>query len=190
MFLHEDANPISSFRPNAPVAAQPFHKIRIVCGFQSEVRLAHFSLGEEVFDVGEKVGMVHTQTASLSKANSQPGSYRSSAWRALTLYAGAMIDDAWRARLTDAIKGSGKSWNKISKDAGLAPNYLNGILKLGKEPGLDRLLRICDSIPASPAWIIHGYDVTPEDEQILQLLRRNPKARQGIFALIATADSE
>lgn len=98
-----------------------------------------------------------------------------------------MLSEGWRIRLEEAARASGKSANAISAAAGLAPNYLHGVLKQGKEPTVERLLRLCEAIPASPIYILHGHDVQPEDEKILRLLRDNPRARAGILAILASA---
>lgn len=97
--------------------------------------------------------------------------------------------EGWRQRLSAAIDESGKSMNAVSSQAELAPNYVHGILKLNKEPTLDRLLRVCDAVPVSAVWIIHGHEVRPEDEALLRLLHQHPDARQAILALLAASET-
>jgi len=127
---------------------------------------------------------------TLAKANGQPVSEGQRAGRPVTLYVRAMSDAGWRPRLRAAVEAGGKSWNAISRDAGLAPNYLYGVLEQDKEPTITRLIRVCDAIPVSVILVLHGHDVRPEDEAILKLLRDNPRARQGILAILSAEDTE
>lgn len=87
--------------------------------------------------------------------------------------------------MAEAIASSDKSARQISKDAGVAPGYVSGILTENKEPSIARFLRICDEIPANPVYILYGVSAEPGDEEILKALRDNPEARRAILALIS-----
>lgn len=95
------------------------------------------------------------------------------------------MDDTWRERLERSILDRGKTLNAVSVEAGFAPNYVHGVLRLGKEPTVGRLLTLCSVIPVSPIYILLGVDASPGDEEILRLLRDNPRAREGILAILA-----
>ena len=98
-----------------------------------------------------------------------------------------MASDEWRGRLAAALEESGKSKRAVSIASGNAPGYLHGILAEGKEPTISKLIDVCDAIPVSPVYILYGLDVRPEDHAILEALHRNPRARDGILALIGAA---
>jgi transcriptional regulator with XRE-family HTH domain len=84
----------------------------------------------------------------------------------------AFVADAWRDRLAAAIEASGKSQREISLAAGLGPGYVNSIFNDGKEPSVDRLMRVCRSLNVSIYYILGGFDINPETEEFLRLLVR------------------
>ena len=98
-----------------------------------------------------------------------------------------MKNDAWRARLSEAVELSGKSARAISLEAKLGPGYVHSILREGKDPTIERLLAICDAIPVSLIYVMYGVDAAPDDITILKLLQENPDARQGILTILGKA---
>lgn len=100
-----------------------------------------------------------------------------------------MEDTGWKTRLADAVKASGKSKREISQAAGNGPGYLHSILNEGKEPTVKNLMQLCDAIPASITYILHGLNVTPEDEELLKALHKNPSKRAAIQSLIKGDDT-
>ena len=91
---------------------------------------------------------------------------------------------AWKSRLAAAVEASGKSKRSISEESGHGPGYLHSILVEGKEPKITNLIAICEAIPTSVTYIIHGLDVSPEDEELLKALYKNPQKRAAIQSLI------
>jgi transcriptional regulator with XRE-family HTH domain len=85
-----------------------------------------------------------------------------------------MMSSGWKERLSAAIRDSGKSQRAVAMSAGKASGYLTGILREGKEPGVAGLQAICDAIPVSLTWVLHGTDdvatlpaLPPSDDQAL-----------------------
>ena len=97
----------------------------------------------------------------------------------------AVMSEPWRQRLRDTLERSGKSMRAVSLASGAAAGYLHGVLEGGKEPTVDKLLAVCDSIPVSPLWVILGIDAEPDDVAILRALHEKPDARQGILTILA-----
>jgi hypothetical protein len=95
-----------------------------------------------------------------------------------------MIDDAWKLRLSQAIKDAGKSPRSVSLATGNGPGYVHSILKEGKKPTVENLIAVCDVIPVSLVWVLYGTDVAPDDLEIIRALRGDPATRQAILALI------
>lgn len=91
----------------------------------------------------------------------------------------------WRARLEAAILDSGKSMRAICIEAGLGNSYLHGVLRSGKDPTIDRLMAVCEAIPADPMHILLGLDASPGDMKILRALQTNPARRNAILELIS-----
>lgn len=96
-----------------------------------------------------------------------------------------MIDEAWRSRLAASVEESGKSMRKISLDAGLGPGYLHSILSEGKEPTIQNLISVCENVGVSLSYVVWGFDVTAENEEILRLLKdASPDVREGILKIL------
>ncbi|GHE88501.1 hypothetical protein GCM10016455_05790 [Aliiroseovarius zhejiangensis] len=97
-----------------------------------------------------------------------------------------MSNSDWRQRLEEAIAESGKSMRSISIASGNGPGYVHSIIVEGKDPTISNLIAVCDTIPTSIIYILHGHDVTPEDAEILDLLHRHPDKRSAIQSLISS----
>jgi hypothetical protein len=98
-----------------------------------------------------------------------------------------MIDSEWRKRLRDAIEAQpGVSQRSVSLASGNGPGYVHSILAEGKDPTISKLIAVCDAVPVSIIYILHGHDVTPEDAEILDLLHRHPDKRSAIQSLITS----
>lgn len=94
------------------------------------------------------------------------------------------MQDEWRDRLEKAIERDGRTLRDISLGAGLSHGYLHGILRDGKEPTLDRFLRICQELGLSSAYALTGADVSFETEEVLRLIEGDQEARRAFLALL------
>lgn len=95
-----------------------------------------------------------------------------------------MTDGLWRQRLAAALEQKGMSKRRASLDSGNGPGYVHGILNEGKDPTIDKLTSLCETLGVSATYILYGIDVTPEDEKILTPLKDNPDAREGIISIL------
>jgi transcriptional regulator with XRE-family HTH domain len=96
----------------------------------------------------------------------------------------------WRDRLRMALDNSGKSMRAVSIAAGLGENYLHSILGEGKEPSIDRLMKIADTLNISLAWLLYGIEIGPQEERLLRLYAKLPEQqRRAILDLASIADS-
>jgi len=101
------------------------------------------------------------------------------------IYDNSRMDNTmWRNRLTKAVEDSGKSKRSISLASGNGPGYLHSILKDGKDPTIENLLSICENIGVSAVYVLYGYDVGKEEEELLEALRANPSKRSAILSLL------
>ena len=100
-----------------------------------------------------------------------------------------MVMNAWRKRLEEAVDGSGKSRRSISLESGCAAGYVHSILVEGKDPTIEKLIAVCETIKANPAFILYGVDVTKEDAEIIDLIRSNPEARNAILSILRAKSS-
>jgi transcriptional regulator with XRE-family HTH domain len=95
----------------------------------------------------------------------------------------------WRDRLRMALDNSGKSMRAVSIAAGLGENYLHSILGEGKEPSIDRLMKIADTLNISLAWLLYGIEIGPQEERLLRLYAKLPEQqRRAILDLASIAD--
>lgn len=96
-----------------------------------------------------------------------------------------MAGDDWRDRLAAALKVSGKSMREVSLAAGKAPGYVYSILEEGKDPTIHNLMKVADEIGASLSFILYGFDLTGEDEEILRLLKASSeREREGLLQML------
>lgn len=97
--------------------------------------------------------------------------------------------DTWRDRLQQQLDLSGKSMRAVSLEAKCGAGYLHDILVSGKEPTVDRLMRVADVLGVSLSWLLYGIELSGQEERLLRLYSKlSPRQRQAILDLAATAD--
>ncbi len=96
-----------------------------------------------------------------------------------------MIDEGWRSRLLAAVQASGKSQREISLAAGLGAGYVNSLFKERKDPTIQNLVSVCDAVGVSLSFVLYGYQMSAETEQILHLLQKaSPGERDALLRLL------
>ena len=81
------------------------------------------------------------------------------------------MENDWYDRLLRAIERDERSPRAISLAAGCGPNYLQQMMKDGKRPGVDRLLRILAALgSASSLYVLTGVEFTDEDEELFRAI--------------------
>lgn len=93
-----------------------------------------------------------------------------------------MLND-WRARLEAGIKANDKSLREVSLAAGKGPGYLHSILREGKDPTIDNLIKVCEAAGLSVYYVLYDVKVDRETEEIIQLLK-DPAQRKGLLQLL------
>jgi transcriptional regulator with XRE-family HTH domain len=94
------------------------------------------------------------------------------------------MSDGWRSRIEDTIKRDGWSLREVSLRAGVSHGYLHGVLRDGKEPTLDRFLKICSALQLSAVYVLTGISIGQEDQAILSAMSRDDRLRHAILSLI------
>jgi len=95
-----------------------------------------------------------------------------------------MKDDQWRTRIEEAAAADGRSLRDISLAAGLSHGYLYGILRDGKEPTLDRFIRICKALNMNLAYALMGVHVSQNSLELIQEIERGGPRAEAILALL------
>jgi transcriptional regulator with XRE-family HTH domain len=76
----------------------------------------------------------------------------------------------WKTRLREAIAADGRSMRAISLKSDLGANYITEIFTKDKEPGVEKLRRVCAELGVSLSFILTGVDLDEENEAFLALL--------------------
>ncbi len=96
-----------------------------------------------------------------------------------------MLKDAWRGRLAAALEQSGKSKREVSIAAGMGAGYVHSLLGEGKDPTVQNLIKVCEVIGVSLSFVLYGYELTAENEEILRLLKAaTPGERKGLLQIL------
>ncbi|OPB30201.1 transcriptional regulator [Bartonella sp. WD12.1] len=102
-----------------------------------------------------------------------------------------MSIDGWRHRLNEALIKSGRSKRSISLAAGKGAGYLHSILSEGKDPTIESLSDVCQTINVSMSYILYGENPAPEDREFIDLLAKiSPEERQAILTLLRRPTDE
>ena len=93
-------------------------------------------------------------------------------------------DKLWLDRLVAEIKRKGMTQRSVSLKAGLGAGYVNSLVKEGKDPAVDHVMRICAALDVSAAYVLFGFNVTPETERIMRAVEDSPERRAALVALL------
>ena len=99
-------------------------------------------------------------------------------------------DKLWLDRLLAEIERKGMTQRSVSLKAGLGPGYVNSLVKEGKDPALDHVMRICAALDVSAAYVLFGINVTPETERIMRAVEDSPERRAALVALLGLSQRQ
>lgn len=95
-----------------------------------------------------------------------------------------MTKHEWRKRLRDEIKNKDRSMRSISLAINKGPGYVHSILEDEKDPTISNLLEVCQEVGVSLSYVLYGFDISAETEEILGLLEGHPGSREGILQIL------
>ena len=100
----------------------------------------------------------------------------------------AMSESSWKTRLADGIKAKNKTQREVSIAAGKGPGYVHSLLKEGKDPTIHNLLAICEAADLSLTWVLFGFEISRETEEIVRELEATPpELRDGLLQFLRGA---
>ena len=104
------------------------------------------------------------------------------------LYSRHMSDVAktpeWRERLRTVLADRSLSKRGVSLAARLGPGAVHSWLAEGKDPSIDNLLAVCGVLNISLMYLVRGYEMTADAEEILRLLADDPASREGVLSIL------
>lgn len=95
-----------------------------------------------------------------------------------------MTKHEWRKRLRDEIKDKDRSMRSISLAINKGPGYVHSILEDEKDPTISNLLEVCQEVGVSLSYVLYGFEISAETEEILGLLEGYPGSREGILKIL------
>lgn len=95
----------------------------------------------------------------------------------------------WIDRLKMAIAADGRSSRAISTAAGLGTNFVQQMLKNGKEPGMDHLIRLLSALGDDAAlYVMTGLRATRADLDFLEAVQAAPEGlRENVLGILLSA---
>lgn len=101
------------------------------------------------------------------------------------------MKNGWFERLIEAIEADPRAPRAISLAARCGPNYVQQMMKDGKEPGADRLARLLEVLGgASALYVLSGVTASDADLEMLRILNRLPaKSKEQALRFFETLPS-
>ena len=96
------------------------------------------------------------------------------------------MEGTWKTRLLAAIDADPRSDRKISKAAGNGVNFISELRLTDKEPSIEKVLKLADTLGVSLSYVFLGRDATPEEEAFLGLYSAAPpNKRRAVVELLS-----
>jgi len=91
-------------------------------------------------------------------------------------------------RLKETLTKKGISMRAASLGAGMGEAYLANVITNGRDPQVTSLIAMCEYLDISLSWLLYGFDIPPQAEEIFQLLGENPDRTEAVLSLLRPAD--
>lgn len=164
-------NSAGSLRPDFTARiSKPLQKTPIPRQDHSDPVVGEIGVESEALNDCEDIGL-HEQTfARLSvHVNAR---YNVNAVNAVACYFPSM-ENGWFDRLVQKIEADGRSKLAISVAANCGRNFIQQMIKDGKEPGSDKLARILEVLgPQAALYVFTGMNLSDEDRELLAILSK------------------
>lgn len=95
------------------------------------------------------------------------------------------MEKGWFERLLKVIEHDGRSKMALSLEAKFGRNYVQQMIRHGKEPGADHLARLLDILgPHAALYVYTGLELTDQDLAFLDMLKTmSPGAKEAALQL-------
>lgn len=136
----------------------------------SDPVVGEVGVGSETLHDGENIGL-HGQTLARFSVRVN-ARYNVNAVNAMACYFPGM-ENGWLDRLVQKIEADGRSKLAISVAANCGRNFIQQMIKDGKEPGSDKLARILEVLgPQAALYVFTGLNLSDEDRELLAILSK------------------
>lgn len=95
-----------------------------------------------------------------------------------------MKKEDWRQRLRNTLSDKDRSMREVSLAIKKGKGYVYSILEEGKDPTISNLMEVCRELNVSLSYVLYGFDVSDETEEILSLLEGHPSSRHAILQIL------
>lgn len=98
------------------------------------------------------------------------------------------MQKTWLDRFREALEADQRSMREVSLKAGLGPNFVQQMLTNGKEPGIEKMIRLLNALgTGATLYVISGIEFSREDEGLLSaVLSLDPDLRQQASEFFAS----
>lgn len=103
------------------------------------------------------------------------------------------MNEPWRKRLIKIIDDAvdnGRSMRDISLRAGLGPNYVRHIVSGENAPTIEKLAALAAELNVSLLYILKGFDVSQETEDLISIFEGMPAKRRAILLALLEDETE
>lgn len=97
------------------------------------------------------------------------------------------MTDGWFDRLKEAIEVSGISKKRLSKAAGRGQNFVQQMLKDGKQPGIENLSGLLEALgQEATIYVLTGERITPDQWEFVKLFSSisDPESQDHAIAVL------
>jgi len=96
------------------------------------------------------------------------------------------MNDGWFQRLVELIDADGRSYRELSRDAKCGPNFVQQMIKDGKDPRASQLNRLFEALgPGADVYVMSGLRLSPEGLEFLRVVSAlDDGARRDAFAVL------
>lgn len=100
--------------------------------------------------------------------------------------------DEWFDRLEALIKSDGRSYRKLSEDAGCGPNFVQQLIKDRKDPRASQLSKLLKALgPDAASFVVTGFRFTDADIKFLETINSlDQSGRQAALLVLQRMQSQ
>lgn len=92
--------------------------------------------------------------------------------------------DGMRVRIEEQLDKAGITARAACLNANMSPGYLHSILKENRAPTVPKLAELCAKNGLSLPYILFGFEISPETQELVSLIEQDPGLRDNVLSLL------